>query len=147
MHTKANWKTVTHKWNLYSHCPGLRLGETGTTVVTKSCRGLLRSLLPGYCRQSLISEGWRDVSPASQGPKHHPFLQGAASGYWDVSILARCWQSLSWYSVPSKFLTLGACLKFLLWLLSVGCDLRYVSQRKPFIPKLLLVMHGILSQQ
>ena len=35
MHTKANWKAVTHKWNLYSHCPGLRLGEMGTTVFYK----------------------------------------------------------------------------------------------------------------
>ena len=23
MHTKTNWKAVTHKWNLYSHCLGL----------------------------------------------------------------------------------------------------------------------------
>jgi hypothetical protein len=35
MYTKSNWKALTHKWNLYSRCLGLRLGEMRTTVFYK----------------------------------------------------------------------------------------------------------------
>jgi len=71
---------------------------------SKSCCGLLRCLHPGHLRTASYFRWpvpWRDVSPASQGPRCHPTLQGAAAVFWDVSIPAYCWQSLSLYAVPS----------------------------------------------
>jgi hypothetical protein len=103
--TKDNWKAVTHKWNLYSRCPALRLGEMGTTVFIKSWLGLLRCLHLGLLQEFPYFRWqvpWRDMSPASQGSRHHSFLQEAATGFWDVSILAYCRQSLSLFAVPSR---------------------------------------------
>lgn len=70
----------------------------------KSCCRLLRCLCPGLLKAAPYFRWqvpWRDVSPASQDPKSHSLSQGAAIGFWDVSILACCGQFLSWYAIPS----------------------------------------------
>jgi hypothetical protein len=83
----ANVKAITHKWNLYSCCPGLRLGEMGTTVVTKSCHSLMRYLHSSLLQAVPYFRWWvprRNVSPPSHGSRCNSFLQGAAKGFWDV---------------------------------------------------------------
>lgn len=85
MHTEANWKVVTHKWNLYSLCPGLRLslGEMGTTSFYKE---LLRATEMSPSRPTAGSLFFQMVGPLEgcvpcfSGSQTPPYFIGSCLG-------------------------------------------------------------------
>jgi hypothetical protein len=115
INTKANWKAVTHKWNLYSHCPGLRLEEMGTTVFYKELPHATENVsIPAYCWQSL---SWYAV-PNRKSTLFYIRMATASSIlclfsaiplHWD-SAYSSCWSIFLVYSIVTEPIEVSSLL-------------------------------------